>query len=259
LESQPAVIEVQLPEFVQASKDKPEPPPLDPRAAVLGELVRERIRDYDAARPRNTQRAFGFSNLGGECDRELAYQAAAVAPVHFPDPLRPLIGTWMHAGLADLFRELDHGTGRYLVEAPVAYKGIVGTCDLFDRVRRTVFDWKGTVKASRKLRAGGIPSVVNTIQVVGYALGLRAAGEAVESVALVHIPFDGALDDIRVWTSAITPELIDRTEAAIARANDLVEADPATTKPSPSALCGWCSWHRPGTADLSVACPGDKE
>lgn len=165
----------------------------------------------------------------------------------------------MHEVLAGYFRRLDGGAGRYLVEQAVEYRGLRGSVDLYDRRRRILIDWKSPLKAkARKVVTDG-PSHSYVVQVHTYGAGLRAAGEPVEQVALVYIPPDGQLDDMRLW---LRPLDIPLADAAIERWLDIhkramfSEAGPAGVEPTPSRLCGWCPWHREGATDPNVACPG---
>lgn len=236
----------------------PQPePPGHPYAMVVGDMVREAIWTASYTTDRSLQTQTGPSGLGELCGRKLAYGETGVTPVNFPDPLRMQFGSAFHDHLARIFTRMDHGVGRYLIEQPVVYRGIPGRLDLFDRRRGLLIDWKTTALSARKMRSHGGPDRRAVIQVTTYALGLRAQGENVELICLVHIPSDGKLNDIRVWVSPITDEFVAQAEGAIDRYESLVGAEPANLPAHPSELCPWCPWHRPGHADLTTACPGE--
>lgn len=206
--------------------------------------------------PRSLQTAIGPSEVGVECDRRLAYKAAGTANVNFPDPLRAMSGSGMHEVLAGYFRRLDGGSGRYLVEQKVTYRGLSGSVDLYDRRRKVLVDWKSPLKAKvRKVPTDG-PSHNYVTQVHIYGAGLLAAGEEVEHVALAYVPPDGTLNDMRLWSQRLNIALADK---AIDRWESIRDnPDPASTTATPSRLCGWCPFYRPNSTNLNVACSGAK-
>jgi hypothetical protein len=206
---------------------------------------------------RSLQTEIGPSEIGNKCDRRLAYRFAGTPRVNFPDPLRSMAGTGMHEVLANYFRRLDGGAGRYLVEHKVTYRGISGSVDLYDRRRRILIDWKSPLKAKAKKVTNDGPDHGYVVQVHTYGAGLREQGELVERVGLCFIPPDGTLDDMRVWAQPLDIELantaINRVETLREQASRVV---PGSVDPTPSHLCGWCPYWREGSTDLNVACPG---
>ena len=189
--------------------------PVHPMTVPLREWVQETLWNAAYSRPRSRQTAVGFSEYAQPCARRLAYGAYGVPKVATPDPWRADVGTAVHAHLAEVMRNLNAGSGRYLIETPVIYKGIPGTCDLYDRRRRMVLDWKTTTSHSRKMRSKGAPTKQEVLQVAGYAVALEATGETVEYIALVILPVDLELSDIRVWVGQLTNELRAEVEATI--------------------------------------------
>ena len=233
----------------------PVPPPQSPLEAAIAASVTEAIWAGSATEPRSQQAAIGFSEYGDPCSRKLAYRLAGTPRVnHRMDPLPAMRGTGLHLHLASLFRRLDAGTGRYLVETGVSYRGVVGSVDLFDRRRGVVIDWKTTTLTKlKRIRLAPQPSPRQTLQVNGYGAALREAGEDVLSVALVWLAIDGSLSDTHVWARELDVLAVDR---AISRLGDLTQA-PEVTDPAVSPLCGWCPFHRPGTTTpTSQGCPG---
>lgn len=233
------------------------PPPTDSVADPIASALASHIADVlwmgSATSPRSLQQRIGFSELGGTCDRALAHRLRGTPRINFPDPLASLLGVGIHLGLAEIFRRRDAGTGRYLIEHPVEYGGSKGTVDLFDRRLKTVIDWKSKPLAKvKRVRAGG-PSPDYVTQLHLYGTALREAGEAVDEVALVFLPIDGTLPDIHVWRSPLDPSIAHK---AIARLSGMDGKGITDVPATPSPLCPWCAWHRPGSTDLSIACPG---
>lgn len=232
----------------------PTPPPVSPLEAELAGALTEAIWTGAATEPRSQQAALGFSEYADPCARKLAYRMAGTPRVnHRADPLPAMRGTGLHLHLAHMFRRLDAGTGRYLVEHPVAYRGVVGSADLFDRRRATVIDWKTTTLTKlKRLKLSG-PAERQQAQVHGYGAGLREAGEDVANVALVWLAIDGSLADTHVWARPLSVLVVDK---AISRLADLTQP-PEATPAAASPLCPWCPFYRPGTTSpTSQGCPG---
>lgn len=220
----------------------------------IGEWLEELIWTRAARSPRSLQRTVGPSGLGTDCDRQLAHALAGTPPVnHAADPWAAIVGTAVHAWLAQLFTELDAGSGRYLIEHPVTYQGITGTLDLYDRRRRLLIDWK-TLKLDRlKHIRQHVPPSSHVVQTQVYAAGLVEAGEHPARSAIVYLPVDGRLSDLYVWAGEIVPAI---AEDAIERAQALARVEPSEAAANPSRLCPWCDHYRAQAQDLSVACPG---
>lgn len=238
------------------AKPKAEPASAgDPAAEAVATTFRSLIQLGEATSRRNLQAEVGASGVGQPCDRRLAYMLTGTKAVNRSDPTKRIIGTAMHLWLAEKFTLLDQGSGRWLIEVPVSYKGIPGTCDLFDRFLCMVVDWKTTsLRRLADLKRGGVPASY-LWQINVYAAGLREQGEDVRQVALVFIPTDGTLNDIWAWTAPFDMELANR---AARRRDQLMGQDPSTVPASPDRLCPWCDFYQPNATDLSKACPGKK-
>lgn len=241
-------------------------PTVDPDAYALADVLRNLVSLGAFTTDRSTQVSLGSSEAGHPCDRRLSYKLRLAEPTdrlgrrtaatNFRDPLRALVGSGVHSALADIFERLDGGSGRFLVESKVDYRGIPGTADLFDRWSGTVIDWKTTLKSrvSRVRSEGPRPQYVTQVQL--YAAALAARGEAVRSVALAFIPVDGELAGMYVWRSPFDVRIAD---AAVDRLDRLRGTAPERVKARPDELCPWCSHYLKGSTDLSVGCPGKTE
>lgn len=231
--------------------DRTPPPEQSPLVATLTST----IEWGTVTSPRSLQVRVGASEVGHTCQRRLAYALHETAAAAFSDPMRLVVGTGVHLHLEQIFRRFDGHSGRLLVEHPVEYRGVPGVIDLFDQYLGVLVDWKTTGKTTlaRYIKAG-IP-VHYRVQAQIYAAGLAAQGYDVRTVAVVFLPYDGALS--QAWDWQAVP---DRGEAdrAIDRL-DALRADPRTpdqVPASPDRLCGWCPWYRPRSTDLARACPG---
>ncbi len=232
--------------------------PENPANAVLAELLRDQIWMAAHTSPRSLQTAVGASEIGGLCARQVAYKAAGTPGTNLRDPMRVLAGTGLHEALAGLFTRLDGGTGRYLVEQHVTYRGIPGTVDLFDRRRHTVIDWKSALKSKLSDIKYNGPQAKYVTQVQTYGAGLAAQGERVDSVAIVYVCLDGELLDLRAFQfpfdQSKADEAIDRYEKIRSAA---LETGPGHVDANPTRLCPWCDHYRPGAVDFNTGCPGN--
>lgn len=231
----------------------------DPIALIITEQLVDQIWMAEATSRRSTQDHIGPSELGTACDRQLAYRLAGTRKVNHPDPLRVIFGSGLHAALQEMFTRIDGGSGRFLVEHPVSYRGVSGTVDLYDSRRAAVIDWKSTTKGKlRDIRRRG-PNDKYKIQAHTYGAALAAAGYPVRLVALAFVPLDGELADTYVWTApldtTVADEAIDRLDRLRAQ-YDTEAFTPADFTPTPTRLCPWCSHYRPESADLAIGCPG---
>lgn len=234
-----------------------EQPALDPISLVLTDALRELVYTGATTSERSLQSAVGISEIGGGCERQLAYKIAGAPPVNVePDPLPSIVGTGFHLHMEKIFSRLDRR--RWLVETPVTYRGIPGTCDLYDRRRRLVIDWKSTSKSKlRRLRSDGPPEQAQ-VQIQIYGAALRTLGEDPQRLALAYVPRDGSLDDLWVWSTTPDQGLVDHWVGRFEALVDLhaAGADPSQVDALPSRLCGWCAHYNPTSTDLARGCPG---
>lgn len=242
-------------EFEDPTPVAPKPEPtINPISIALGEWLRELIWTGASTTPRSKQRAVGMSEVGGVCDRELAYKLNGTRKSNISrDPMASIVGTGIHLVLADFFRRMDAGVGRWLIEEPVSYRGVPGSLDAYDTKKRLLIDWKSTAKAKiRKIRNDGPPQGY-IVQANMYAAALRERGEDPQQAAIVYLARDGELADLFVWPVALDPDVADQ---AVDRRNMLGGLNPELVEAQPSRLCGWCDFYRPNSTDLSVGCPG---
>lgn len=232
----------------------PTGPLADPVSTSLAIALREMIWTAQSADPRSMQKEVGWSELGNRCERSLAYKAHEVPATNFePDPLKTMMGHGFHKIMADAMGLFNH-SGRFMIEVPLSYRGIPGTTDLYDQMRKTVFDWKSTSKSKLyRIRTGG-PSSEQQVQAHGYGTALKAQGYAVERVALVFFPREGTLNDMLVWSAPLDTTIAD---AAVDRYERIAALPLADVSATPSPLCPWCDHYQPNSTDLLRGCPGN--
>jgi hypothetical protein len=225
------------------------------------------IRWADNSSARSQQATIGPSELGGLCDRRIAYRIAGAPPVNdHTDPLPAIVGTAIHSWLEraiNLF-QAKHFMDRWLTELTVHPDPlVVGHCDLYDKELEMVVDFKTVSPTKLKAWKSGGPPESYKNQVSLYAMGAIKAGLPVRRVALIAIPRAGFLSDARVWTDHYDPAraqgLLDRLygvgKALIDQGEDMsVASIPAVA----GAECTYCPWLRPGSDPANLSgCPGN--
>lgn len=244
----------------------------NPAAAALKQELSKIILWNERDAPRSRQQAVGPSELGGECDRRLAYRIAGAKPVNtHSDPWPAIVGTSIHDWLERAVNRYQSQVGDlgYLTELRVYPDLLVkGRCDLFNTRTSMVIDHKTTgVDVMRKIRKGLIPMSYR-IQVQIYGLGHERAGRQVKDVALIFYPRSGWLDDAYVWVEpydrqvaldalarmyAIADKLIDLNVEENPQRYQLIDA-------TPGDACVWCPFFSKDLAiDIAASdkgCPG---
>jgi len=224
----------------------------DPFNDILKQKLIRMIMWAENESPRSKQAEIGPSEVGGGCDRHIAYRLAGVAPINIGfDPWPAVVGTAVHAWLETAVRDwcnVHHDDG-WRTETTLDIGGIAkGHSDLYHD--GTVIDWKTAgPDVMKKVRADGPPDAY-VIQAQVYGLGFEQAGMSVERVALAFLPRAGWLRDMYVWSAPYSREL---AEAAMARVLYIAETTfdlDVFTNPhrwnqipaEPSDTCGRCPW-----------------
>jgi RecB family exonuclease len=127
-------------------------------------------------------------------------QAPKVNPT---EKLAAILGTYIHAGIADAIKREDPFGDNLMIEQEFAVEGLRGHVDLYIKDRAQIVDWKTTkVKSLRYF-----PSLQQRMQVQLYGYLVSENGYPVESVSLVAIARDGGSEDIREHTEPYDPEM----------------------------------------------------
>jgi hypothetical protein len=241
-------------------------------AAAYSAELRRVVHTHAAQAPRSLQVHLGPSELGTPCDRQVAAKMARVPSTnHVMDPWPSVVGTAVHAWLADAFAAENDRLDRIRwvpEQRVVPHPDHSGTADLYDADEEAVVDHKVLGPTSLdKVRSPQGPPRHYVVQLLLYALGYRNLGLPVRRVALAAYPRTKAtLDELYVWERPYTladdeliAEVFAQTEyrrqwavallTGAATLNDV----PAT----PSDSCVWCPVYRPSAAyDGGSGCPG---
>ena len=182
-----------------------------PWAARYAAELRQVIIRQASRQPRSVQQFLGPSEIGAECSRQVVGKmTAAPRTNHVSDPWPSIIGTAVHAWLAEKFLRENELTGqvRWLTETKVAPHPLhPGTADLFDRLENALGDWKVLGPTSMaKVQSPDGPPRRYVVQMLLYALGFLHYGEEVRRVALIALPRTAAsLDSMYVWEHELGP------------------------------------------------------
>ena len=250
----------------------------DDTGQMLAERIAALIVDTAHNAPRSLQKRLGPSEVGDPCERRLSYKELdwpAVRTDH--DPAASIIGTGFHTWMEEAFTRrqtlLPDGRPRYKVEERVTVQQsaieaavIAGSTDLYDRLTRTVWDWKlvGHTTLDNYRRKG--PGPQYRTQAHLYGLGQENAGETPERVAICFV---GRYHELRVhvWTETYDRQVALDGLARLARIRAHLTSPEAAASgydhtwwsqipTSEQAKCRFCEWFKPGSEDLSVGCPG---
>lgn len=236
------------------------------QANLLSDIV-DIIQWTDNNSARSTQATIGPSELGGQCDRKIAYRLAGTVEVNFHrDPLPAIVGTAIHAWLEKAITNFQavHYMDRWMTEVTVHPDPIItGHCDLYDKELECVIDFKTVSPTKLKEWKSKGPSEAYQDQVNLYAKGLARLGHPVKKVALIAVPRSGWLSEIQVWADDYRPE---RAQACLDRmygiADKLIKMGDNLAfreiPASPERACSYCPWYRGGTKDADLSgCAGN--
>lgn len=238
-------------------------------AGELRQVVHEHARNSR----RNLQVHLGPSELGTPCDRQVVGKLAGVpATNHVADPWASVIGTAVHAWLADAFTADNERHGiRWVPEQKVVpHPDHAGTADLYDARELAVVDHKVLGETSMaKIRPPGEPPQRYVVQLLLYGKGYRVLGLPVRRVAIAAYPRTShTLDGLYVWEREHTPiddQLIDQvfelTAHRKAMADEVLNGRPLSTVPTTPSddECYFCPFYRPQSAkDDGPGCPGNR-
>lgn len=237
-----------------------------------GEL-RRIVTNHANNSARNRQRHLGPSELGVPCDRQVVGKLAGL-PItnHVADPWPSIVGTAVHAWLADAFTAANAGLDfpRWLAEQRVTpHPEHPGTGDLYDAQEAAVVDHKVLGESSlAKVQSAAGPPVKYIIQLILYGKGFRLMGLPVRRVALAAYPRTKAsLDGLYVWERPTGPEddpLIEEIFRLTARRKVMAEEVITGSKlitdipiAADDSECFFCPFYRPQSKhDHGPGCPG---
>jgi hypothetical protein len=216
---------------------------------LQGMLIKS-LEAFDSQRDRSQQVEVGPSAIGG-CRRQV-YHILKQSPKVNSDTesLASILGTFIHAGIAEAIKREDPFGDNFIIEQEVTFGNLKGHVDLFIKDLGMVVDWKTTKKTSLRY----FPKLQQRMQVQVYGYLLAQNGHEVKNVALVAIPRDGIMTEIRAHVEAYDEAL---ALEGLAWLNDL-RALVALNGPAPEPTerlnfcAAYCDYYDP-TGE--VGCP----
>jgi len=196
----------------------------------INKLLRSALETHDNQRPRSQQKALGPSSIG-DCSRRVWHASHDTPHTNQTDGLPAILGTAIHAAIAEAIALEDPFGDDFLIEETVQGLGRTGHVDLFIRSAGLVVDWKTTKKKSLRY----FPSEQQTLQVQVYGVLMEEMGHKVNEVCLVAIPRDGEMADIKAWRTTYN------RETGLRGLNWLEKIENMETKPAPEKNVKFCS------------------
>lgn len=212
----------------------------------LKNLITESLTATDKERDRSRQVEIGVSSLGG-CKRQAWHILQQTEKTNETESLAAILGSAIHAHISEAIKYADPFGEDFVIEERVENEKIRGHVDLYIKSAKTVVDWKTkTMKGLEKF-----PSTQEKWQVNVYAALLEESGFPVERVALVGIPRDGTMADIKVWQADRDPKIADKAFAWLA---DVQGRETAPDPERPITFCrSYCSYY---DETGFIGCPG---
>jgi hypothetical protein len=159
---------------------------------LQGMLIKS-LEAFDSQRDRSQQVEVGPSAIGG-CRRQVYHILKQSPKVNSEtESLASILGTFIHSGIAEAIKREDPFGDNFIIEQEVTFGNLKGHVDLFIKDLGMVVDWKTTKKTSLRY----FPKLQQRMQVQVYGYLLAQNSHEVKNVALVAIPRDGIMTEIR--------------------------------------------------------------
>ena len=219
----------------------------------LSHLLTKSLLAYDSSRDRSVQVEIGPSQIGG-CRRQVYHQLVGT-PETNPDTesLAAILGTFIHAGVAEAIKREDPFGDNFLIEEEFVAGDLKGHVDLYIKDQKTIVDWKTTKLKSLRY----FPSAQQRMQVQIYGYLLTANGYEVENVALVAIPRDGEMAQVKSHIEPYDPEMAQVGLAWLAEVKALAVSGESAPAPEKDAVfcANYCNYY---DASGEVGCPSTR-
>ena len=190
------------------------------------------LAGHDAQRDRSQQVDIGPSSIG-DCKRRVFMALTNAPKVNPTDSLAAIMGTFIHAGIAEAIKREDPFGDNFMIEQEFAIEGLRGHIDLYIKDRKQVVDWKTTKAKSLRY----FPSEQQRMQVQMYGYLLKQNGYEVEKVSLVVIARDGGFNDVREHTEDYDPEM---AQAGLKWIEEIKQAAEKNEVPAPEKDVYFC-------------------
>ena len=219
----------------------------------IKDMLAKSLKSQDNQRDRSKQVEVGPSAIGG-CRRRVWHTLKQTEKTNLQtDSLSAIMGTFIHAGIAEAITREDPFGDNFLIEQQMTSDVITGNIDLFIKDKGIVVDWKTTkVKSLRYF-----PSKSQLFQVHVYGWLLEYNGYKVNQVSLVAIPRDGEMGDIKVHIEPYSKDIAEEGLKWLAGVKEIVTKDLPPPAPEEKIFfCSrYCSYFDPSGV---IGCPSTK-
>ena len=203
----------------------------------LFEMVTKSLVATDQDRDRSLQTEIGASSIGG-CRRQAWHIINQTPKTNTnTENLAAILGTAIHAHLAEAIKFSDPFGDNFLIEQEVRTEDLKGHVDLYIKRAKKVVDWKTITK--KKIKE--FPSEQQIMQINLYGYLLKANGYEVDTVALIGISRDGTMKDIKVWEESYNEDLALQGLAWLKDVRAMVE--PPAPEKSVFFCRNYCSYY----------------
>ena len=219
----------------------------------LSNLLSKSLLAFDNSRDRSLQVEIGPSQIGG-CRRQVYHQLIGTPETNLnTESLAAILGTFIHSGVAEAIKREDPFGDNFLIEQEFVAGDLKGHCDLYIKDMKTVVDWKTTKLKSLRY----FPSAQQRMQVQIYGYLLTANGHKVENVALVAIPRDGEMAQIKTHIEAYNPEMAQQGLKWLEEVKQLAISSESAPAPEKDAVfcVNYCSYY---DASGEIGCPSTR-
>ena len=219
----------------------------------LSNLLSKSLLAFDNSRDRSLQVEIGPSQIGG-CRRQVYHQLIGTPETNpNTESLAAILGTFIHSGVAEAIKREDPFGDNFLIEQEFVAGDLKGHCDLYIKDMKTVVDWKTTKLKSLRY----FPSAQQRMQVQIYGYLLTANGYEVENVALVAIPRDGEMAQIKTHIEAYNPEMAQQGLKWLEEVKQLAISSESAPAPEKDAVfcVNYCSYY---DASGEIGCPSTR-
>ncbi len=247
-----------------------------PFAERYAREIRGVVTRHASMAPRSLQVHLGPSEIGAQCHRQIVWKllGTGLAPRtnHVSDPWPSVVGTAVHAWLADAFLAENRRENllRWLTEVRVVpHPDYPGHSDLYDALEELVGDHKVLGPTSlAKVKSPEGPPRKYKVQLLLYGAGFRNLGFSVKRVALIAYPRTAStLDGLYVWSHDCGPDdeiLLNDVFRVMAVRQEMaqwIREGRMTMNEVPAipddSECFFCPFYRPQSSyDGGYGCPG---
>lgn len=199
----------------------------------LKDLLAKSLVAQDDSRDRSQQVEIGVSSIGG-CKRQAWHIINQTPKTNFDtERLAAIMGTAIHAAIADAIKIADPFGDDLLIEEPVMAEGLKGHVDLYIKSQNKVVDWKTVTLA----KLDKFPTSQQKTQVNVYAYLLEKNGYTPQRVSVVGIPRDGKMGDVKVWEADYDKKIVIK---GLAWLDDVKSRE---TPPDPERRVSYCALY----------------